>query len=130
MHFLEDNQIREWCAGYAIAPVDDRLVDSPGISLALRRTFYQAVDPEGQEETIAKLCCEKLGAWDECLLRVKGWGIWPSSENWPAYYAARGEQNEARSLDTAPGRVDEIRSGRASGTTVEEVFAQLRQEYP
>ncbi|HXU29641.1 MAG TPA: addiction module protein [Thermoanaerobaculia bacterium] len=27
-------------------------------------------------------------------------------------------------------RVDEIRSGRASGTPAEEVFAQLRQEYP
>jgi putative addiction module component (TIGR02574 family) len=27
-------------------------------------------------------------------------------------------------------RVEEIRSGRASGTPAEEVFAQLRQEYP
>ncbi|MEP7011273.1 MAG: addiction module protein [Acidobacteriota bacterium] len=27
-------------------------------------------------------------------------------------------------------RVDEIRGGRASGTSAEEVFAQLRQEYP
>ena len=27
-------------------------------------------------------------------------------------------------------RVDEIRSGRASGTPAEEVFAELRQEFP
>jgi len=27
-------------------------------------------------------------------------------------------------------RVDEIRSGRASGTSAEEVFAELRKEYP
>lgn len=27
-------------------------------------------------------------------------------------------------------RIEEIRSGRASGTPAEEVFAQLRQEYP
>ena len=32
-----------------------------------------------------------------------GWGVWPSSEDWPCYYAARGARGERRSLHEAPG---------------------------
>lgn len=31
--------------------------------------------------------------------------MWPSGENWPAYYGLRGAQSEKRSLDKAPGHL-------------------------
>jgi hypothetical protein len=34
-------------------------------------------------------------------------GIWSSTEDWPAYYAARGGHDERRSLEVAPGHVFE-----------------------
>jgi hypothetical protein len=50
-------------------------------------------------------CVRSLRSWDECLLWVTSWGIWPSSENWPAYYQARGAEGERRSLEVAPGHL-------------------------
>jgi hypothetical protein len=34
---------------------------------------------------------------------IRSWGVWPSGENWPQFYAWRGALGERRSLDTAPG---------------------------
>jgi hypothetical protein len=42
-------------------------------------------------------------SFDECLVWVTAWGIWGSGEDWPAFYAWRGAQNEQRSLEKAPG---------------------------
>jgi hypothetical protein len=44
-----------------------------------------------------------LGSWDECLLWITLVGVWPSGEDWPAFYAWRGARGERRSLDVAPG---------------------------
>ncbi len=46
---------------------------------------------------------KQLGPWDECLVRITLWGVWPSSEDWPRFYAWRGTLGERRSLNVAPG---------------------------
>ena len=56
---------------------------------------------------MAAACVRAIGRWDECLLWIQTWGVWPSGEDWPAYYALRGDQGERRSLDTAPGHLFE-----------------------
>jgi hypothetical protein len=108
MQFMEDNQIREWIGDHAINLAPRNTFEIPGASRVLGCAFGQAASPQGQEETIAKACVDAIGQWDECLLWVQEWGIWPSSEDWPAYYEARGQQGERRSLDVAPGHLFEI----------------------
>jgi hypothetical protein len=107
MHFIESDEIREWVGEHAINVTRDGRFEIPRTSLVLRGPFGQAADPQGQEGSIASSCVERIGAWDECLLWIQEWGVWPSSEDWPAYYTARGEQGERRSLDIAPGHIFE-----------------------
>ena len=71
----------------------------------MSRLFGQSVNPPGQEEDVATAAVEALGQWQECLLWIKLWSIWPSSEDWPMYYAERGSQGERRSLEIAPGHL-------------------------
>jgi hypothetical protein len=105
MHFIEPNEIHEWIQERAIDLASGDKFEIPGTSLVLSRPFGQAVEPRGQEETVVSACVESIGRWDECLLWVQEWGVWPSSENWPAYYEARGQQGERRSLGVAPGHL-------------------------
>jgi hypothetical protein len=46
---------------------------------------------------------DSLGKWDEYLAWITLWGVWPSGEDWPEFYAWRGALGERRSLDIAPG---------------------------
>jgi hypothetical protein len=107
MHFIESDEIREWVGEHSIDVAPNDRFKIPRTSLVLSGPFGQAADPKGQEGSIALSCVERLGTWDECLLWVQEWGVWPSSEDWPAYYAARGQQGERRSLGIAPGHIFE-----------------------
>lgn len=111
MQFIEDIQIREWCVEHGVSHGERGEIELPDESLVLRRGYGQAVRPEGHEDEVSAICVETLGVWEECLLWVKGWGIWPSSEDWPAFYKMRGEEGERRSLDTTPGHL--FRAGEA-----------------
>jgi hypothetical protein len=99
MQFLEPDQIEEWCADHGIPE------DAAHASSIMSRLFGQAAEPRGQEREVAIAAIRELGNWDECLLWVKEWGIWPSSEDWPKYYAERAKHSERRSLDKAPGHL-------------------------
>jgi hypothetical protein len=101
MEFLEKSQIEEWCIAHGV-PTPLSEADSDVVS---RRFFGQAVSPHGQEAAVVAAVLSELGGWDECLLWIQEWGIWPSSENWPAYYAQRGVHGERRSLEVAPGHL-------------------------
>ena len=105
MHFLETNQIEEWLAERAVSRDALGTPQLKGARLVLRRSFGPSASPPGQEEAAANACADAVGKWTECLLWIQNWGIWPSSENWPVYYAARGEQGERRSLEDARGHL-------------------------
>lgn len=101
MQFLEESQIEEWCIEHRV-----RLpLSEAGGAVSSTRFFGQAVSPRGQETVVAAAVFAELGKWDECLLWIREWGIWPSSEDWPAYYAERGVHGERRSLEVAPGHL-------------------------
>ena len=105
MEFLENIQIYGWCAERQIGvagDVPDRVPTDPP---SMRAVFGQRADPKGQEAAVASACIDALGSWDECLLWVRQWGVFPSSEDWPQYYAARARRNERRSLEVAPGHL-------------------------
>jgi hypothetical protein len=57
----------------------------------------------GREAAAARDLVRALGEWDECLAWIRLWGVWPSGEDWPAFYAWRGARGERRALDKAPG---------------------------
>jgi len=97
MRFLEENEIQDWCNSHGIA------LDLPFTSE--RRVNFSIKDFSTSAAVIPKECVDSLGEWSECLLLITEWGIWPSSEDWPAYYAARGFFNEKRSIDIAPGHL-------------------------
>jgi len=97
MRFLEESEIQNWCNSHGIA------LDLPFTSE--RRVQYSGKDQSAAATPISKECVDSLGDWSECLLLVAEWGIWPSSEDWPAYYEARGFFHEKRSIDIAPGHL-------------------------
>ena len=107
MRFIETNEIQEWCKDRRIALADDgALLDDPTL-LHRKRAPYARGQRSAMESSVARECVRALGRWDECLLWVRTWGVWGSSENWPAYYALRGARGERRALEKAPGHLFE-----------------------
>ena len=107
MRFLAFNECQEWCAERGV------LLNAQGLpapdSEALHEARLTYVDEPGhgtmvRPETFAATL-EALGPWDECLLWITLWGIWPSTEDWPHYYLRRGDLGERRSLEEAPGHL-------------------------
>ena len=103
MRFLELNEIAEWCVergipleGWTRPAVDEKLSNSA-------RAQFAAGKRSGRESAFAAAIVRAIGRWDECLLWVTLTGVWASGENWPAYYAMRGQHGEQRSLETATG---------------------------
>lgn len=111
MEFLENNQICEWAVQHGLASGDSSVVQLP--ELATRgRTLYARGGRSGREHTAAVDLVAGLGSWDECLVWIRLWGVWPSSEDWPRFYAWRGGVGERRSLQVAPGhRFDSREAG-------------------
>lgn len=105
MRFLEINEVWEWC-GRTGFPLDahSRLVDDPTLTERIK-WLYASGERSGREPGLAEDAVAALGSWDECLLWITEWGVWPSTEDWPRYYAARGALRERRSLETAPGQL-------------------------
>jgi len=105
MRFLELNEIADWCAEHGIAIDDDwKLVQPPSMKV-IEHCVYASGASAGREPAIAGRLLRGLGEWTECLLWVVQWGVWPSTEDWPTYYAARGAHGERRSLQDAPGHL-------------------------
>ena len=105
MRFIEGIEIEEWCAAHEIAFTCGI---RPAIDSSLAydaRIVYATGHRSGREEAVATACVAALGSWDECLLWATEWSVFPSGEDWPRYYAARGARGERRSLDKAPGHL-------------------------
>ena len=102
LHLLE---IEDWCSQHGIEHVDDWRV--PGNSSLTYSDFLRISDPLTREVLslpASTACLEVLGRWDECLLWIRETGI-ADNENWPAFYALRGEDGELNSLDERPGHL-------------------------
>jgi hypothetical protein len=104
MRFLEANEIGAWCAQHGILLENGNSHPAPDSALTFRkRVQYAAGTRSGREAEFAKASIQAIGERSECLLWVTLWGVWPSGEDWPRYYAARGLRDMRLSLSVAPG---------------------------
>jgi hypothetical protein len=110
MEFLEENQICEWAAERGLPRGEDSVV-LPSLSSRGRKPYARG-GRSGREGAAAGDLVAGLGSWDECLVWVRLWSVWPSSEDWPRFYAWRGGLGERRSLRVAPGH--RFESGEAA----------------
>jgi hypothetical protein len=107
MQFLHINETAAWCREHGAEVADDwRLLADPNLG-ASARLLFAPNGSLGLEPRVASTCLAALGSWDRCLLWVTEWGVWPSSENWPAFYGARGTRGELGSLHYKPGHLFE-----------------------
>ena len=102
MEFLETNQISEWATNRGLAP-ETNLETVLRESETRSRGTYAEGRRSGREPAAAADLLAQLGPRDECLVWIRGWGIWSSGEDWPEFYAWRGASGERRSLEKAPG---------------------------
>ena len=106
MNYLEHNEVWAWCDQHRVALVDSRAEPAPEERLGRAwRDVYGATGPSGREPEVAATAVAAVGSWTECLVWVVLWGVWASSEDWPAYYSVRGARGERRALDVAPGHL-------------------------
>jgi hypothetical protein len=108
MQILEYPFIWEWCRVHAeLDEPDDgpiRLRDDPALTHRSQLVFAPN-GPSGYEPAVASAILNALGSWTECLLWVTTWGVWPSAEDWPRYYAFRARHGQRLSIDDAPGHL-------------------------
>lgn len=103
---LELNEICAWAEQLGLACGDHGDVHLPDWPL-LHRGRYADGRRTGRESAAAADFVSKLAEWDHCLVWLRSWGVFPSGEDWPEFYAWRGALGEHRSLEAAPGHLFE-----------------------
>lgn len=105
MQFLHVNESAEWCREHGADICDPwELQPDPRLTNSARILFA----PNGSiglEPQVLAACIGALGPADEYLLWITEWEIWPSTEDWPAFYHARGARGETTSLSYKPGHL-------------------------
>lgn len=104
MEFLEDSQICEWAEERGLHCEDGVAGQLRDLESHPPKAYAQG-SRSGREADAAAELVAALGEWDECLVWITLWGVWPSSEDWPEFYAWRGSRGERRSLRKAPGHL-------------------------
>lgn len=108
MKFLFFQEFEEWCESHGLEGRKANFVwdilDDPKLNVEVKLLYHEGIR-SGREGIIAHAIVEAFGQWDECLLWIQHWGIWPPGEDWPAFYALRGEDKEIRSIDYLPGHL-------------------------
>jgi hypothetical protein len=99
---LEVNEICEWAERRGLITGNGFSVELPRLRSTYRAVYGQG-SRSGLENAAAQELVSRLGPWDECLLWIREWGVWPSGEDWPTFYAWRGVRKERRSIEKAPG---------------------------
>jgi hypothetical protein len=106
MEFLEISEVSKWAEVHGLLMGEEFNIQLPALPLTFRDAYAEG-RRSGREQQAAKELIHYLGIWNECLVWITGWGVWPSSEDWPKFYAWRGSFGERRSLNTAPGQLFE-----------------------
>lgn len=110
MKILHESECWEWCREHGIALAGDEPDSDLPIQLAPQRDMpyvarlsYRPEATSDRERAVARVAVRTLTASDECLVWITQWGIWPSTEDWPRFYAWRGQHGMHRSLEDSPG---------------------------
>ena len=102
MNFLDDNQICAWAEEHGLQRGQGSQVSLPALPSVYRREYANG-RRSGDERSAVEDLIKRLGPWEECLVLITEWGVWPSGEDWPAFYAWRGALGERRSIEVASG---------------------------
>jgi hypothetical protein len=102
MQCFENCQIYWWAKEHGLRCGDGFEVQLPDLPVLSHRPCANG-RRSGAEGTAAEDLLQQIGTWDECLVLVAEWGVWPSGEDWPGFYSWRGALGERRSLNVAPG---------------------------
>lgn len=107
MQILDVVYVWDWCRTHGVLDEDASpyRIRADATLTHRSRVVFAPNGPTGYEPAVTAAVAGALGTWDECLLWVTAWGIWPSSEDWPRYYAWRGRQGTRLSLEAAPGHL-------------------------
>jgi hypothetical protein len=107
---LDHTLVWDWCRrhGFELNQADPsdtlRLVDDAALIHRDKQPHSGAAN-EAAALTLANGMLEFLGPWDACLVWATDWDVWVHEEDWPRFYAWRGQHGERRSLAAAPGHV-------------------------
>ena len=102
MDFLEHHEICDWAEARGLPCGERFTIQLPPLQSHARKAYAEG-RRSGREGAAARDLIAALGSWDECLVWITEWGVWPSGEDWPGFYTWRGALGEGRSLDVAPG---------------------------
>jgi len=106
VRFLEDNECAEWCRLRG-GETGERFALRPDPALTQQqRLVWDRTGGADPTDPLAR-CLSVVDGAESCLLWITLTEVWPSSEDWPAYYALRGARNEKRSVAVAPGHLFE-----------------------
>lgn len=111
MRALQDNEIGEWYRHHGLEQEvegDGRRTNRPA-NLS-RFSFHEQFEFNARGNAsglrnVADKTLRAAGSWDECLLVMLWWGVWPSAEDWPRFYGWRGTHGVRSSLEIAPGHL-------------------------
>ena len=103
MWLLTNDESRNWCLRSGFR-VDD--ANRPFI----KNYPYSVTKPTAEMKWsrltwLSRSVSEYLEPFDECLLWVRLWGVWKSSENLHLYYRLRESYGDRRQLSDAPGHL-------------------------
>ncbi len=102
MWCIGEEESRQWCLGRGIklngkgVPIADE--DWQGDTFSLREAWPSLTG-------FSRMLATQLEPFDECLLWVTQWGVFPSSENLHLFYRMRNGYGENRQLFHAPGHL-------------------------
>jgi len=103
MWCLTEKESQSWCEGRALR-LDERT--HPIISNRAYSVTVSLAELNWSKLTwLSGFVASYLEPFDECLLWVTLWGVWPSSENWHLYYRVREGYGDRRQLADAPGHL-------------------------
>ena len=90
MRFLHFNERSEWCRERGAETGNDpwALLADPTLTCSAEIVFA----PErsrGREPQVVAACLEAMSDWEECRLWITAWELWPSTEDWPAFYSLK-----------------------------------------
>lgn len=107
MQGFDVQDIELWCEENGNIPFTDnwKIPDNPALVYA--EILRYPLDSENfpLPKTVTNACLEVMGTWDECLLWVVETGVHTYLEDWPAFYALRGEDGERNALWEKPGHL-------------------------
>lgn len=101
MWCLSKDESKRWCEGFDF--VESGLPKIDKFKYRVTAPFAQM--PASRLHWLARLAASHLEPFDECLLWVTQWEIWPSSENFHLFYRLRESYGERRRLVDAPGHL-------------------------